>query len=263
MWQRQFSGLQGDFSVFTMNTLADQCAKNDSQGFPHVKPEVLQWENRKEHIISVIIKHSPDFICLQEIDHWFDWYQPILSNYGYQGVWYNGLENNLSRHGVALLWKTAQWTNTQIYSTKYNESTQVFIAGHFVNKQQTVGILTTHLKAKAAFKDIRTTQGKQIIEYINRYQNQSWVIAGDFNAEPDEEVCKLVPFTSCYDQNGFTTKKARDATVSHIIDYIWYKDLKCVGTLELPDEKLLEWPYLPCEDHPSDHLHLMANFKFN
>ena len=71
-----------------------------------------------------------------------------------------------------------------------------------------------------------------------------------------------------HDLTGLPLHKKRDAPVTLrtpgtqlTIDYIWYSSnyLRPVKLLEIPNEKNL--PFLPCKEHPSDHLSLMCEFE--
>eukprot|EP00912_Choanoflagellata_sp_UC4_P002269 UC4_evm4s1434 len=78
-----------DFSVFSMNVLADGLAglADGFSGFTHLPLEGLQWSNRKYRIMDEILTRNPDVVCLQEVDHFHDWFEPQLSKIGYAGVY--------------------------------------------------------------------------------------------------------------------------------------------------------------------------------
>lgn len=45
----------------------------------------LRWENRKKAILAQIQYLDPDIVCLQEVDHYKDFFLPELSKLGYNG----------------------------------------------------------------------------------------------------------------------------------------------------------------------------------
>ena len=44
----------------------------------------LHWEERRWRVIQEIVRHSPDLICLQEVDH-FRLVERMLTSLGYKG----------------------------------------------------------------------------------------------------------------------------------------------------------------------------------
>lgn len=45
--------------------------------------EALSWSRRKHLILEEILTYRPHIVCLQEVDHYYDTFQPILSSMGY------------------------------------------------------------------------------------------------------------------------------------------------------------------------------------
>lgn len=281
MMSQSFSNSNRTVKILTMNTLADQCAKNDPQGFPYVDYEILEWNNRKVQLIKIITEQSPDFICLQEVDHFTDWFEPELLSLGYTGIFcsnggVSALDKNLPKHGCCLFYKSGIYSNV-FYSKNILgvEYPTVFICGLFENiiTRKNIVIGTTHLKAKSPFRNARLDQGKYILENIKGYLTDTStpiIIAGDFNATPDEPVCDYFRkfFTSAYDDveksdDFYTTIKQRDILYKRCIDYIWYIPVsvtltKRLGVVRSDD---VPYPYLPNLTHPSDHLHIIAEFR--
>lgn len=104
---------------------------------------------------------------------------------------------------------------------------------------------------------------RQVIELLALCNEERVVVAGDFNATPEEEAINKMGgiFTNAYPGCKFTTVKLRPTgLVCHTIDYIWYKGMQLLNTEGLP-ELPPEYPYYPNQEHPSDHLKLSATFK--
>jgi len=82
------SNCESDFSVFSMNVLADGLSglASGAAGFTQIPSEGLDWSNRKYRIMDEILNRNPDVVCLQEVDHFHDWFEPQLSKIGYAGV---------------------------------------------------------------------------------------------------------------------------------------------------------------------------------
>lgn len=46
-------------------------------------PEAISWSRRKYLILEEILTYQPHIVCLQEVDHYYDTLQPVLSSLGY------------------------------------------------------------------------------------------------------------------------------------------------------------------------------------
>lgn len=45
--------------------------------------EALSWSRRKNLILGEILAYRPHILCLQEVDHYYDTFQPVLASLGY------------------------------------------------------------------------------------------------------------------------------------------------------------------------------------
>jgi hypothetical protein len=45
------------------------------------------WIVRREILLKEIVSYSADILCLQDVDHYYDWWQPRLMSYGYDTLW--------------------------------------------------------------------------------------------------------------------------------------------------------------------------------
>ena len=64
------------FKVLSFNVLADAYVGNH---FPYCEPEFKEFSYRGPQIVKFIEVLNPDIFCLQEADHYQDFYQPALS----------------------------------------------------------------------------------------------------------------------------------------------------------------------------------------
>ena len=76
--------------VVQFNVLADGLSGRDTKlgGFDSAPKESLKWEARRRRLLEEIFRHpgrEPDVICLEEVDHYHDWFMPQLSKRGYRG----------------------------------------------------------------------------------------------------------------------------------------------------------------------------------
>jgi CCR4-NOT transcription complex subunit 6 len=89
-----FRGLEGyeycedmhssKISVLQYNVLAESYAFLNIGG--EIKLGELSWENRSAALLDEILSYDADIICLQEVDHFYDFFYPELKNHGYEGI---------------------------------------------------------------------------------------------------------------------------------------------------------------------------------
>jgi nocturnin len=253
-----------------MNTLADMCADQSEFGFPHARAEILAWNYRKNLLIEELICGAPDFICLQEVDHWTDWFEPELSRYGYVGCFRNSAEDMALTprgHGLALLWKNDRWSldSEVVVKQLIPSGSQIMMMVTLVSESTRIHLITCHLKAKKKFAETRLAQGVALLEIVPA--TDITLIGGDFNASPDEPVIKLLRqhFRSVYADcpQGYTTAKIRAELTVHTIDYLWIPQQGQIRQrLSIPPLQTLSPDYLPRVNYPSDHLALMGEISF-
>ncbi|XP_033112060.1 nocturnin-like isoform X2 [Anneissia japonica] len=282
--------------IMQWNILADALG-NGGDNFIKCPKEALNWETRKFRILEELLIYDPDVMCLQEVDHYHDFFDPILKVLGYHGTFMAKpsspcLDNpyNNGPDGCALFFKSdkfdlinceklvlkvthdgyQRWSNqVGIISTlRYN------ILGQS-KKEIVVGV--THLKAKAGCEYIRHSQGLDLHEHFsNQIGSHPGVLVGDFNAETSEEVyCVFAEsplnLNSAYKllskdgqtEPDYTTWKIRkNGEQCHTIDYMWYtkEGLAVKRLLHIPTGEEIGKDRLPSETYPSDHLSLVCDF---
>jgi mRNA deadenylase 3'-5' endonuclease subunit Ccr4 len=248
--------------IKTLNVLADKCADTSPQGFPFADPKILAWDYRKGPLLKDILIGDPDFITLQEIDiKGLEWFGLELFKAGYIYIIhkdcmiaYNRSIWEINKQGAELQTFVQNGQGFLFASFKAQDGRELIVA-------------TTHLKAKADFAEVRDHQVEQLIRTIKsdcdlRPRPLPLIVAGDFNAEPDEACCKRMTefgMKSAYDgvEDHYTTYKLRTESLKRKIDYIWYDGLKLIERVPVPpaDE------HLPNASWPSDHRSLTAIFE--
>lgn len=68
-------------SIMSYNVLAQVYAKPDI--FNYCRPVTLKWRYRRANLLREIAFRDADILCLQEVDHYDDWWRPQLSAAGY------------------------------------------------------------------------------------------------------------------------------------------------------------------------------------
>ncbi|TRY54778.1 hypothetical protein DNTS_004256 [Danionella cerebrum] len=289
------------FRVMQWNVLA-QALGEGMDSFVQCPMEALNWAERKYMILEEILTYKPDILCLQEVDHYFDMFQPVLASLGYQGTfcpkpWSPCLdvENNNGPDGCALFFnhKLFQVLNTTHLrlSAMMLKTNQVAII--CVLRCRTTGrvfcVAVTHLKARSGWEVLRSAQGsdllcnlQKILFQIGTEENANsdipLLVCGDFNAEPSEDVymnfaTSSLGLDSAYKQLSadgkseppYTTWKIRSSGEScHTLDYVWYshRSFDVTAVLDFPTSEQIGPSRLPSYSYPSDHLSLVCDFRF-
>lgn len=247
--------------VMQWNTLADQY----SQSFPKVDPQFLNWNHRRDQILQTIITNKPDLIGLQEVDHYPDFFEPALKSIGYSSRFFLKPDG---KYGSGIFYNEDKYY-------LMDEKVVFFMTGQLAilvslrNRQdpQKRGIIfvTTHLKAKKPFENVRVEQSKDLLFLIDEFNLDDWpvIISADMNTEPNGLVIPLflqAGYMSAYPltEGICTTIKNKDNYCARMIDYILFKGLSYSSHCPLPDPMLFGEAGLPAEKYPSDHLSLLA-----
>lgn len=262
---------------------------------------VLEWDYRKKLIIQEILRSGADILCLEEVDHFEDFFQPTLAQHGFEGFFLPKpdspcliFDDNNGPDGCAMLYRSEKFQlrrkkEVVLKNIEGGDSHQVALLAEFQIKQPgggktcSVVVAMAHLKAKTEGRELRSAQGRHLIEETTAFSasGQPVVIAGDFNATTEEDVYKhfsdndshpCLKLESSYKtalcskkEPVFTTWKFRaKGEAKHTIDYIWYtkNTLNVDGVLEIPEESTLGKDALPCPVYPSDHVALCTSFSF-
>ncbi|XP_054648898.1 nocturnin isoform X1 [Dunckerocampus dactyliophorus] len=285
--------------VMQWNILA-QALGEGKDGFIRCPLEALNWKERKYLILEEILTHRPDIVCLQEVDHYYDTFQPIMASLGYHGSFLAkpwspclDVEQNNGPDGCALFYRLSRFSlQTTVplrLSAMMLPTNQVAIV-QILNCRLTgrrLCVAVTHLKARSGWERLRSAQGADLLQSLRSITSRSGgnqdlgdplVVCGDFNAEPSEDVYRRfrsspLGLDSAYKllssdgqtEPPYTTWKIRPTGEScSTLDYIWYthKALKVDCLLDIPTEEQIGPDRLPSFHYPSDHLSLLCDISF-
>ncbi|XP_041133193.1 nocturnin-like isoform X2 [Polyodon spathula] len=280
--------------VMQWNILA-QALGEGKDNFVNCPLDALNWAERKYLILEEILMHRPDILCLQEVDHYFDTFQPILNSMGYHSSFLPkpwspclDVEHNNGPDGCALFFNQDRFelvdsTNMHLVAMML-KTNQVAIAQTLRCKEtgRLFCVAVTHLKARSGWERFRSSQGSDLLQNLQSITEGTGIpllICGDFNAEPTEDVYRdfatsSLNLNSAYkllSEDGqseppYTTWKIRPSGEScHTLDYIWYSQhaFSVDSVLDFPTELQIGPNRLPSYNYPSDHLSLVCDFSFN
>nr|XP_033795149.1 nocturnin [Geotrypetes seraphini] len=282
------------FRVMQWNILA-QALGEGKDNFIKCPIEALKWEERKCLILEEILTYQPDVLCLQEVDHYWDTFQPVLSRLGYQCTFLPkpwspclDVERNNGPDGCALFFLRNRFqlvSSTKLQLTAKTLKTNQVAIAEILQCSETdrlLCVVVTHLKARTGWERFRSAQGSDLLrnlQDITEGAKVPLIVCGDFNAEPTEDVYKhfaasSLNLNSAYkllsadgqSEPPYTTWKIRPSGEScHTLDYIWYSQhaLNVNSALSLLTEEQIGPNRLPSLNYPSDHLSLVCDFSFN
>ena len=279
---------QDTFRLMQFNILA-QGLSFGSYKFVQCPRDALIWNSRRVRLIEEILTVNPDVLCMQEVDH-FGLFNTLLTPLGYKGAFIPKPDSPaLIAHdtngpdGCAIFYKQEKFDEVKHESIGLKD-------GHFTTNQvsiiytlsvkasgKVVTIVTTHLKARVGYEELRRTQGSYLLDYIRKhYKANPVVVCGDFNGHPEEPVYREFASSRLGLKSAYTAESGKEAKYTYwaivgrkgkvselccTLDYIWYqKDKMAVcGLRSIPTEEEIGPDRLPNFQYPSDHLSIAAD----
>ncbi|TMS17810.1 Nocturnin [Larimichthys crocea] len=201
--------------IMQWNILA-QALGEGKDGFIRCPLDALNWQERKYLILEEILTYRPDILCLQEVDHYYDTFQPIMSRLGYHGSFLAkpwspclDVEQNNGPDGCALFYRRSRFT---LQATAHLRLSAMMLPTNQVAIVQTLKcqltgqwlcVAVTHLKARSGWERLRSAQGADLLQSLCSITSRGGgsshsksavaggvplIVCGDFNAEPSEDV---------------------------------------------------------------------------
>ncbi|KRX06069.1 Endonuclease/exonuclease/phosphatase [Pseudocohnilembus persalinus] len=187
------------------NVLADNVAYK--LFYQHTAYPYLNFKKyRGPRIIDEVKQYYPSVICMQEVDHFEDFYQEKLEQLGYKT--YLNKRFKLFRHGVLVGFQKNQWDLIDVENLNYNDAMdeseyKVHAAGLLVllkskKSQNNLCICSMHtyfMKDQTKYAQVAYTTHR-IKSFLEQNfldaENTAIVIAGDFNAYRSSDVIKYL-----------------------------------------------------------------------
>ncbi|KAK0138731.1 Nocturnin [Merluccius polli] len=201
--------------VMQWNILA-QALGEGADCFVRCPMEALSWPERKYLILEEILTYRPHILCLQEVDHYYDTFQPSLRNLGYSGNFFPkpcslclDIEGNNGPDGCALFFDESRFEFLDSVSVRLSAmlipTNQIAVVTKL--RCRTTGrcvfVAVTHLKARSGWERLRSAQGSDLLSHLQNLvrghppggtppppdvSDTPLIVCGDFNAAPSEEV---------------------------------------------------------------------------
>lgn len=203
-----------EFTVMSYNVLAQNLLEDNFGLYTNCLPEALEWENRRRLLMKELKYHSPDIICLQEVncDHYEEFFLPELQQRGYEGSFMKRTGDKLD--GCATFYKKRKFSCDEVIQVPYYKAE----GGSLLDRDNVALILklkplsrslpssryifvsNTHLLFNPRRGDIKLAQLVILLAELDKcahlevYPDQYYpvIMCGDFNCEPHCELYKLI-----------------------------------------------------------------------
>lgn len=283
------------FSVVTYNILSQTLLNQHSYLYMRCNPQDVRWPTRGPRIVSKIIAHQADIICLQEVDckELEELLQPKLKKFNYECVYKKKTGQKMD--GCAVFYKSNVFNLHSYKGVEFNRididkiltKDQVGLIAVLEPKRNNSSqederliVANTHLIFNPRRVDIKLAQIqlflKELDESSQYYNSESdlqcrypTILCGDLNSTPDSDLCNYITkestafnFESAYPHCESIERQLVSSLSRCVVDYIYYTpDLKLIKKHNLPTvNNMNRHGHLPNSKEPSDHFLLKAKF---
>jgi uncharacterized protein with PIN domain/exonuclease III len=200
--------MSGAFRAVSWNVLADCYARGQGSYIP----DVLRWNSRKALIEQIIVEMKFDVICLQEVDHFDDFFSPLFTQLGCKSVFAKRptkrdgcligfreerfqLQDRLDLDLDCLSYLDSQRMCGRSKYIKNNIAVILLLFDIVTNKQLIVS--NCHIHWNPSLADVKLAQVCYILQQLAEFQKKHGeriplLLAGDFNSFPHSQVYKVI-----------------------------------------------------------------------
>lgn len=249
------------FSVATYNLLANAYVKPERYRLS--PPEALEPSRRRARLLDRIAALEADVFCLQEVER--ETHDAIAARLGEGYVNVFGPRHGRPDGASLFAQKTvATWHGSEVlhYRAHASGDDQVAVIVRLVIGGRPITIVSTHLQwCSEATRPEDHIGRAQLQELLDRRDDSTWIIGGDFNAI--SQSCVVVDALARGMALGAATQRPWDTCNANgrprKLDYLLFTLGRLVpqpGTLP----KLQRDTPMPSLTEPSDHLPLRIDF---
>lgn len=208
------SPTSGDpFTLATWNVLAADHA------YPHYYPQLtkqtLAWNHRLPLLVNRLRQLNSDIVCLQEVDNWRDWEEP-LTGLGYTNAYM--ARGGSKQDGCSISFKPDRFQMIERFEVRFDDLTQfglpdeVRIRKHCValglvlrpldapegtgerDDRHNIFVVTTHLFWNPKFEDVKLQQAIFLTYQISQFwpARERMILCGDLNSTPDSALATFL-----------------------------------------------------------------------
>ncbi|XP_031287514.1 carbon catabolite repressor protein 4 homolog 3 [Pistacia vera] len=190
---------QERFRIASYNILGDKNAFKHRDLYSNVPLEYIKWSHRKRLICQELFGLSPDIICMQEVDRYFDLFN-VMEKAGYVGSYKRRTGDNVD--GCAMFWKADSFRLLEEVSIEFKEfglRDNVALISVFETcraKSRRLVVCNIHVLYNPNRGEVKLGQicllssRAQLIS--EKWGNVPVVLAGDFNCTPKSAIYKFL-----------------------------------------------------------------------
>lgn len=224
------------FTVLCHNILAEKYATE--RMYAYTPSWALQWDYRKELILTELMNSHADFLCLQEVDigNYEEFFVPHLAEAGYEGVYWpksryktmTGTERrqvdgcatfyNASKYQLVekqlvefshLAMQRPDFKKTDDMFNRVLGKDHVAVVGLFENKETGTRLIVTnvHIISDPQFRDVKLVQVALMLDEVEK-------IANNFAKYPPRLLSTNSPTDSSDDRSGSSSDNPPDRSTS-------------------------------------------------
>lgn len=195
--------------VLQYNILADAYAR--AAWLPYCKPASLNWEYRKHNLLGEILGYNADLICLQEVDHFGDFFLPELRKRGYDGAFVKR-PSQFKKDGCCIFYRRDKFKLREKFEIQFNDLVRrggprfhtnnvAVLLSLAISERAWAGaggsvtVGCAHLFHDPSQADIKVLQSQMLMQAIlrtARTRTESLILCGDFNSQPGDLVYNLI-----------------------------------------------------------------------
>jgi mRNA deadenylase 3'-5' endonuclease subunit Ccr4 len=247
------------FRVATYNVLATAYVRADR--YPDVPPDLLGPGRRHACLVEHAEGLAADLLCLQEVEQEvFTALRRRLTSLGYEGHYE---KKDRKPDGCATFFRSGVFVRREVQRLDYLGHIALLLV--LEHEGRRLGVANTHLRwdspetPRSARVGLR--QAEELLEGCERFVPpcDGWLICGDFNATPEDEIVALVRQAG-YEYAHAGCRRARSCVANgraRLIDYIFHS--AAVRAVPVVPPLIGDDAPLPSAAEPSDHLALQAD----
>lgn len=193
----------GHVRVLSYNVLAQNLVRREL--FPYASQPCLKWKVRSQQLLTEVLEHEPDVVCLQECSSFDSFWQPKMALAGFEGVFAKRSDSKMD--GCAVFFRKSVLGLVDATVVNYNDEevdpTLPFFMTHNVAQlvrlqhlpTQTPFVVTnTHLFWRPHYNYLRLRQVHQLLRAVNQLPEDSGhvIVCGDFNVTPNDALYEIL-----------------------------------------------------------------------
>ena len=202
-------------TVATWNVLADcyahgqrrACAEDDASK-KREAPSATNWSNRKLLLEHSLKECTADVICLQEVDHFADFYQACLTNLGYRSLYMQRPER---KDGCVIAYKTEFLALTSVDRVNMNDAivadslyeyqkyqknnVALSVKLEHIPSGKKFIVCTCHIHWNPCLPEVKSSQVLYLLQRLNAFcdnEDIPVVLTGDFNTLPEDAIYEAI-----------------------------------------------------------------------